>query len=66
VKKAALSAGRKQLLSSLGIEDDDGGYSPKGKAKKYQKAKKTEAEKLREGWEDWDAPIRRRLRYDSD
>jgi len=66
VKKAALSAGRKQLLSSLGIEDDDGGYSPKGKAKTYKKAKKTEAEKLREGWEDWDAPIRRRLRYDSD
>ena len=67
VKKAALSAGRKQLLSSLGIEDDDdGGYSPKGKAKTYKKSKKTEAEKLREGWEDWDAPIRRRLRYDTD
>jgi len=66
VKKAAFSAGKKQLLSSLGIEDDDGCYSPKGKSKTYKKAKKTEAEKLREGWEDWDAPIRRRLRYDSD
>jgi len=67
VKKAAFSAGKKQLLSSLGIDyEDNGGYSPKGKAKKYKKAKKTEAEKLQEGWEDWDAPLRQRLSYDSD
>ena len=54
-KKALLSAGTKKILSSLGIDYDDyGGYSPKGKAKKYKKAKPTEAEKLQEGCEDFE------------
>ena len=65
MKKAAFSAGTKKILSELGIDyEDDGGYSPKGKAKKYKKAKKTAAEKLQEGWEDFE-PWRKGLSYDS-
>ena len=30
--------------------------SPKGKSKKYPKAKKTEFKKLQKGWENWDKP----------
>ena len=47
--------------------DDEGGYSPKKKGKgKYPKAKKTEAEKLQEGWEGWDSPTKGKLSYDTD
>ena len=49
--------------------DDEGGYSPKGKNKgkgKYPKTKKTEAQKLQEGWEGWDSPTRKTLGYDTD
>ena len=63
VGKAIASGATKGLLKSLGLEDD-GGYSPKGKAKKYKKAKPTTFEQLQEGWESWDAPPRRRLGYD--
>ena len=75
-KKAALSGASKGVLRKLGIDpklidkydtDDEGGYSPKGKGKgKYPKAKKTEAEKLQEGWEGWDSPTRKTLGYDTD
>ena len=75
-KKAALSGATKATLKKLGIDpklvdkydtDDEGGYSPKGKGKgKYPKAKKTEAEKLQEGWEGWDSPTRGSLSYDTD
>ena len=44
--------------------DDEGGYSPKGIGKgKYPKAKKSEAEKL---WEGWDSHTRKKLGYDTD
>jgi len=69
LKKKVLSEAQKGFLRSIGVAekyiDDDGGYSPKGKAKKYKKAKKTEAEKLQEGWEDFE-PWRKGLSYDSD
>jgi len=61
---------QKEFLRSIGVAekyiDDDGGYSPKGKGKgkTYKKAKKTEAEKLQEGWEDFE-PWRKGLKYDS-
>jgi len=64
VGKAIASGTTKGLLKSLGLEDD-GGYSPKGKAKKYKKAKPTTFEKLQEGWENWDAPPRQKLGYDT-
>ena len=75
-KKAALSGAAKSTLRKLGIDskfldkydtedEDEGGYSPKKKPKgKYPKAKKTEAEKLQEGWEGWDT--RGSLSYDTD
>jgi len=70
-KKKAMSESQKEFLRSIGvaekyIDDDDGGYSPKGKGKgkTYKKAKKTEAEKLQEGWEDFE-PWRKGLKYDS-
>jgi len=67
VKKAPVSETTQGVLKSLGIDYDDGGYSPKGKAKAYKKTKKTTAEKLQEGWEDFDEPWRRGLNYeDSD
>ena len=72
--KTVLSAATKGVLRSLGIDDpdkdkdkdDEGGYSPRGKSKKYPKAKKTETQKLQEGWEDWDFPLRGQLGYDTD
>ena len=72
-KKAALSGATKATLRKIGIDpklidkydtDDEGGYSPKGKGK-YPKAKKSEAEKLQEGWEGWDSPTRKTLGYDT-
>ena len=75
-KKAALSGAAKATLRKLGIDskfldqydtedEDEGGYSPKKKPKgKYPKAKKTEAEKLQEGWEGWDT--KGSLSYDTD
>ena len=73
-KKATLSGAAKGFLKSIGVDpkyiddDDDGGYSPKGKAKGKQpkKAKKTEWEKLTEGWESWDPPDKRKLDYGTD
>ena len=75
-KKKTLSASTKATLKKIGIDpklvdsydtDDEGGYSPKKKGKgKYPKAKKTEAEKLQEGWEGWDSPTRGSLSYDTD
>ena len=77
-KKAALSGATKGLMKKIGVDpklvdsfdtdDDDGGYSPKGRAKGKQpkKAKKTEWEKLTEGWESWDNPEKQKLDYDTD
>ena len=75
-KKAALSGATKGLMKKIGIDpkfvdsfdtDDEGGYSPKKKGKgKYPKAKKTEAEKLQEGWKGWDSPTKGKLSYDTD
>ena len=72
-KKAALSGAAKGFLRSIGvdpkyIDDDDdeesGGYSPKGrKGKQPKKIRKTEAERLTEGWEEWDKPTKRKLSY---
>ena len=73
-KKAALSGATKGFLRSIGVdpkfidddddEDESGGYSPKGrKGKQPKKIKKTEAERLTEGWEEWDKPTKRRLSY---
>jgi len=63
-----LSEAQKRFLRDIGVSEkylgDDGGYSPKGKAKTYKKAKKTAAEKLQEGWEDFE-PWRKGLSYDS-
>jgi len=67
-KKKVLSEAQKGFLRSIGVAEkyiDDGGYSPKGKAKKYKKAKPTAAEKLQAGWEDFE-PWRKGLDYDSD
>ena len=78
IKKVAFSGATKALLRQAGFddkfidsdtdeEDDEGGYSPKKKAKKkYPKAKKTTLQKLQEGWEEWDKPSRGPLGYDSD
>ena len=73
-KKKTLSASTKATLREVGVDpklidsydtDDEGGYSPKKKGKgKYPKAKKTEAEKLQEGWEGWDT--KGKLSYDTD
>ena len=69
LKKAVLSAATKGVTKKIGIDpefvdsfgtDDEGGYTPKGKGKgKQPKAKKTEAEKLKEGWQPWDKPLKR-------
>ena len=70
-KKKPMSESQKEFLRSIGVAekyiDDDGGYSPKGKGKgkTYKKAKQTEAEKLQEGWEDFE-PWRKGLKYDFD
>ena len=77
IKKAAFSGATKALLRQAGFddkfidsdsdEDEEGGYSPKKKAKKkYPKAKKTAVQKLQEGWEEWEKPSRGPLGYDSD
>ena len=68
-KKTVLSGATKGVLRSLGLSytdnEDEGGYSPKGKGKKkHLKAKKTALQKLQEGWEDWDTPSKRKLDYD--
>jgi len=65
-KKSPLSDRAIRVLKSLGIDPDDGGYSPKGKAKKYKKVKPSAAEKLQAGWEDFEDPWRRGLDYGSD
>ena len=75
-KKKTLSASTKATLRKAGVDpklinsydtEDEGGYSPKKKGKgKYPKAKKSEAEKLQEGWEGWDSPTRGKLGYDTD
>ena len=77
-KKATLTGATKGVLRRIGIDrklvdrydtEDEGGYTPKYKGKgkgKYPKAKKTEAEKLQEGWEGWDSPTRKTLGYDTD
>ena len=65
-----MSEAQKEFLRSMGVAekyiDDDGGYSPKGKGKgkTYKKVKQTEAQKLQEGWEDFE-PWRKGLKYDS-
>ena len=71
--RKTLSASTKATLRKAGVDpkvidsydtDEEGGYSPKGKGKgKYPKAKKSEAEKL---WEGWDSPTRKTLGYDTD
>ena len=75
-KKATLTGTTKGVLRRIGIDpelvdrydtEDEGDYTPKYKGKgKYPKAKKTEAEKLQEGWEGWDSPTRKTLGYDTD
>ena len=71
-KKAALSGAAKGFLKSIGvdpkfIDDDDDApdESPKAaaKGKRPKKIKKTEAEKLAEGWEEWNNPTKRKLSY---
>ena len=70
-KKAALSGATKGFLRSIGVnpkyfedDDDDESETPKGaKGKQPQKIKKTEAERLTEGWEEWDKPTKRKLSY---
>ena len=74
-KKAALSGATKGLMKKIGVDpkfvdkydtedEDEGGYSPKKKPKgKYPKAKKSETEKL---WEGWDSPTKKGLDYDTD
>ena len=68
-KKAALSGATKGLLKSLGIypkfvDDDDDDDTPKGvRGKQPKKIKKTEADRLAEGWEEWDKPTKRKLSY---
>ena len=66
LSKTVLSGATKGVLKSLGLsyDEDEGGYSPKGKGKGKKKAKKTALQKLQEGWEDWDKPSKRRLDYD--
>lgn len=60
-----LSDKAKRALKDLGwIEGQD---SPKGAAKSCKKQKKTEVEKLKEGWEPWTKPPKRGpLDYDAD
>ena len=66
-KKAALSGATKGFLKSIGIDpkfidddDDDQDDTPKGaKGKQPKKISKTEAERLAEGWEEWEKPTKR-------
>jgi len=48
-----LSEQARSALESLGWENTEGGYSPKGAAKR-PKNEKTALEKLKEGWESWE------------
>ena len=66
LSKTVLSGATKGVLKSLGLsyDENEGGYSPKGKGKGKKKAKKTALQKLQEGWEEWDKPSKRRLDYD--
>jgi len=57
--KSGYSESTQKILRSLGLDDDDGGYSPKGA--KGKKPKKTLLQKLQEGWEEWDNPSKRTL-----
>ena len=73
-KKTTLSKSSKDFLRRIGVnerfiedddDDDEGGYSPKGaKGKQPLKTKKTAAEKLQEGWEEWDNPTKKKLQYE--
>ena len=71
-KKSTLSKNSKDFLRRIGIaerfiedDDDEGGYSPKvAKGKQPLKSKKTAAEKLQEGWEEWDNPTKTKLQYE--
>ena len=69
-KKATLSGATKGFLKSIGInskfidDDDIEEESPKAaKGKQPKKIRKTEAERLAEGWEEWDKPTKRKLSY---
>ena len=69
-KKAALSGAAKGFLRSIGVDpkhiddDDDESETPKGaKGKQPKKIRKTETERLTEGWEEWDKPTKRKLSY---
>ena len=69
LKKTVLSGATKGVLKSLGLrysdDEDEGGYSPKGKGKKKcPKAKKTALQKRQQDWEDWDKLSERKLDYD--
>ena len=52
-----LSSAAKQALKDLGWRE--GNDSPKGGGKGKKKIRKTEAEKLKEGWEPWTKPAKR-------
>ena len=68
-KRVALSGATKGFLKSIGIDpnfvdDDEEDDTPKGtRGKQPKKIKKTEADRLAEGWEEWDKPTKRRLSY---
>ena len=70
-KKAVLSGAAKGFLKSIGVdpkyidEDEEEEETPKArpKGKQPKKTKQTEAEKLSQGWEGWDEPLRRKLSY---
>ena len=68
-KKAALSGAAKGFLKSFGVDpkfvdDDDDDEPPQAaKGKQPKKIKKTETERLAEGWEEWDKPTKRKLSY---
>lgn len=47
-------------------DTEDEGYTPKGKKEKYPKARITEVQKLQQGWENWDNPLKQGLDYDTD
>lgn len=59
-----LSAKAKSVLKNLGFEE--GGYSPKLASKSYKRVKMIAAEKLSQGWEAWDYPVRKSLGFDVD
>ena len=70
-----MSGATKSILKKIGFNpkfvegydtDKDGGYTPKGKKEKYPKARITEVQKLQQGWENWDNPLKQGLDYDTD